>query len=235
MKILLLGSESQECERSRTCLAQEEQPRGAHRPATSGWVMNRDAPEGAIPLASCWPLPLVGGRGTISPEYMGSSGEGAQQFRVSEVAAILGTNPRQVEGWVEQGFLKPAAPGSGPGHPSYFDYPNLLHGALTLAFQRTFGAKAPVWGRVAGSVAKTLAEEEERLAGSSLAPLIMLVSYQDEKPAFIQMTSMERMDVAIRRELKQGRTLVILGLRSVVKTLHERLAAFKARSASREG
>jgi hypothetical protein len=67
VKILLPGTESQECERLRRYLAREEQLRGAHRPATSGWVMNRDAPEGAIPLASCWPLPLAGGRGIISP------------------------------------------------------------------------------------------------------------------------------------------------------------------------
>jgi hypothetical protein len=166
---------------------------------------------------------------------MGSRGEGEEQFRVSEVAEILGTNPRQIEGWVEQGFLKPAAPGGGPGRPSHFDYTNLLQGVLTLEFQCTFGAKTPVWGRVAGRVAKTLAEEEAKGTGSSLNRLVMLVSYQDEKPAVIQMTSMERMDVAIRRELNQGRTLVILGLRGMVKTLHERLAAFKARSASREG
>jgi hypothetical protein len=163
---------------------------------------------------------------------MGSRRKGEQHFRVSEVAQILGTNPRQIEGWVEQGFLKPAAPGSGPGHPSYFDYTNLLQGVLTLEFQRTFGAKTPVWGRVAGRVAKTVAEEKAKLTGSSLNRLVMLVSYQEEKPAFIQMTSMERMDVSIRRELNQGRTLVILGLRDVVKTLDERLAAFKTRSVS---
>ncbi len=166
---------------------------------------------------------------------MGSTAEGEQTFRVSEVAKILGTNPRQIEGWVEQGPLKPAVPGSGPGHPSYFDYTNLLQGALTLAFQRTFGAKAPVWGRVAGRVAKTLAEKEARPTGSSLAPLIMLVSYQQEKPAFIQMTGMDQMEGSIRRELDQGRTVVMLGLRGMVKTLHERLAAFKTRSALREG
>jgi len=46
------------------------------------------------------------------------------------------------------------------------------------------------------------------------------------------MTTMERMGISIRRELNHGRTVVILGLRDVVKTLDERLAAFKARSAS---
>ncbi|HEV3076592.1 MAG TPA: hypothetical protein VHB47_19370, partial [Thermoanaerobaculia bacterium] len=140
----------------------------------------------------------------------------------------------QVEGWVEQGLLKPAVPGSGPGHPSYFDYTNLLQGVLTLAFQRTFGAKTPVWGRVAGSVARKLAEEQARLTGSPLAPLIMLVSYQDEQPALIQMTAMDRMGDSIRRELNHGRTVVMLGLKSVVEMLHEKLAAFTARSASRE-
>ncbi len=166
---------------------------------------------------------------------MGSAAEGEQRFRVSEVAAILGTKPRQIEGWVEQGFLKPAVAGRGPGHPSYFDYPNLLQGALTLAFQRTFGAKTPVWGRIAGSVAKALAAAEAELTGSSLNRLVMLVSYQEEQPAFIQMTSMERMEGSIQRELNRGRTVVILGLRGVVTNLHERLAAFKARSTSREG
>ncbi len=163
---------------------------------------------------------------------MGSSREIGEQFRVREVAEILSTKPRRIEGWVEQGFLKPAVSGSGPGHPSSFDYTNLLHGVLTLEFQRTFGAKTPVWGRVAGRVAKALAEEEVKRIGSRLNRFVMLVSYREEKPAFIQMTSMERMDVSIRRELNRGRTVVILGLRDVVKTLDERLAAFKARSAS---
>jgi len=163
---------------------------------------------------------------------MGSRGEGEQHFRVSEVAEILGTNPRQIEGWVEQGFLTPAVPGGGPGHPSSFDYTNLLHGGLTLEFQRAFGAKTPMWGRVAGSVATALAQEEAKLAGASLNQMVMLVSYHEKKPAFIQMTTMERMDVSIRRELNRGRTVVILGLRDVVKTLDERLAVFKMRSAS---
>jgi MerR-like DNA binding protein len=158
------------------------------------------------------------------------SGRGNQRFRVSEVAEILGTNPRQIEGWVEQGFLKPAVQGSGPGRPSYFDCTNLLQGVLTLEFQRTFGAKTPVWGRVAGSVAKALAEKEAKLTGSSLNRLIMLVSYQEEKPAIIQMTSMDRMNVSIRRELNQGRTVVILGLEGVVKALYERLAVLESRS-----
>jgi hypothetical protein len=165
---------------------------------------------------------------------MGFSAEGQQTFRVSEVAKILETNPRQVEGWVEQGLLKPAVPGSGPGHPSYFDCNNLLQGALTLAFQRTFGAKTPIWGRVAGTVAKTLADKKARTIGSPLTSLIMLVSYEQEKPAFIQMTGMDRMEDSIRRELNQGRTVVMLGLKNVVEMLHEKLAAFTARSASRE-
>jgi len=163
---------------------------------------------------------------------MGSSREIGERFRVSEVAEILSTKPRQIEGWVEQGFLKPAVPGSGPGRPSCFGYTNLLQGVLTLEFQDTFGAKTPVWGRVAGSVAKALAQEEAKLAGASLNQMVMLVSYREEKPAFIQMTTMERMGISIRRQLNRGRTVVILGLKDVVKTLDERLAAFKARSAS---
>jgi hypothetical protein len=62
----------------------------------------------------------------------------------------------------------------------------------------------------------------------------MLVSYQDEQPALIQMTAMDRMGDSIRRELNHGRTVVMLGLKSVVEMLHEKLAAFTARSASRE-
>jgi hypothetical protein len=157
-----------------------------------------------------------------------------RRFRVSEVAEILATKPRQIEGWVEQGFLKPLVSGSGPGRPSYFSYRNLLQGALTLEFQQTFGAKTPVWGRVAGRVAKTLAEEEATLGGSALNERVMLVAYQNGKPAFIQMTSLDRVDVPVRRELNQGRVVVILGLMGVVKALHERLAVLEQRSASRE-
>jgi hypothetical protein len=157
-----------------------------------------------------------------------------RRFRVSEVAEILGTKARQIEGWVEQGFLKPSVSGGGPGRPSYFNYRNLLQGALTLEFQQTFGSKTPVWGRVAGRIAKTLAEEEAELGGSALIQRVILVAYQNGKPAFIQMTGPDRLDVSVRRELNQGRTVVILGLMGVVKTLNERLAVFEQRSASRE-
>lgn len=60
----------------------------------------------------------------------------------------------------------------------------------------------------------------------------MLVAYQNGKPAIIRLTTMDRMDVLIRRELNQGRTVVMLGLSGVMKTLQERLAAFETRSAS---
>ena len=89
-----------------------------------------------------------------------------------------------------------------------------------------------MWGRVAGGVAKTLALEEAKPTESSLSQFVMLVAYQNGKPAIIRLTTMDRMDVLIRRELNQGRTVVMLGLSGVMKTLQERLAAFETRSAS---
>ncbi len=63
-------------------------------------------------------------------------------LQVRELAKTLGTTPRRIEGWVEQGLLKPAVRGRGPGRRRAFTVDNLLAAAILLKAQRAFGEKS---------------------------------------------------------------------------------------------
>ena len=69
---------------------------------------------------------------------------GGRQFRLGELARVLGVDARRVKGWVEQGFIRPAVQGRGPGQPRLFDTEQLARSALLLALQSAFGTKSPL-------------------------------------------------------------------------------------------
>ena len=83
-------------------------------------------------------------------------------LRVQDLAKILDTNPRRVEGWVEQGFLKPVRPGRGTGRPNKFNFENLATAYLLTELQRLHGDKSPVLGRLLAS--EPLADYAQHLA-----------------------------------------------------------------------
>lgn len=70
-----------------------------------------------------------------------------RRFQVREVAKLLGTPARRIEGWVEQGLLKPAVRGKGPGRRREFSLENLIQTAVLIELRRTFGEKSPAWSR----------------------------------------------------------------------------------------
>src|SRR5262245_29457951 len=72
-------------------------------------------------------------------------------FRVQDLASLLDTNPRRIEGWVEQGFLKPAHPGRGTGRPHRFTLENLTMAYVLTELQQIHGDKSPVLGRLMAS------------------------------------------------------------------------------------
>src|SRR5215470_12508251 len=79
-------------------------------------------------------------------------------LEIGELAEVLGTNPRRVEGWVEQGILKPAVEGDGPGRRRQFGRKELLQGALLLKLQGIFGKRSPV----ASAVVRAFAPERQK-------------------------------------------------------------------------
>lgn len=82
---------------------------------------------------------------TSKPDRSGS------ELRVQDLALLLDTNPRRIEGWVEQGFLKPAHPGRGTGRPNWFSLENLATAYVLTELQRIHGDKSQVLGRLLSS------------------------------------------------------------------------------------
>ncbi len=78
------------------------------------------------------------------------------RFQVRDLAKILKTKPRRIEGWVEQRLLKPAVRGRGPGRRHEFSPDNLLQAALLLELQGVFGEKSPVSIHVFRAAVKSL-------------------------------------------------------------------------------
>ena len=80
------------------------------------------------------------------------------RFQVRDLAKILKTKPRRIEGWVEQRLLKPAVRGRGPGRRHEFSQANLLQAALLLELQGVFGEKSPVSILVFRTAVKSLCD-----------------------------------------------------------------------------
>jgi hypothetical protein len=64
-------------------------------------------------------------------------------FQVRDAAELVGTNRRRLEGWVEQDFIKPRAPGKGKGSRHGFSVGNLVEGVLLMAVQAVIGEHSP--------------------------------------------------------------------------------------------
>src|SRR5215470_2155993 len=62
-------------------------------------------------------------------------------FAIRDVAELLGTTPRRVEGWVERGLLKPIQPGRGPGTRRAFGLESVIAGMLLLKMQPVLGER----------------------------------------------------------------------------------------------
>src|SRR5262249_10855901 len=62
-------------------------------------------------------------------------------FAIRDVAELLGTTPRRVEGWVERGLLKPIQPGRGPGTRRAFGLESAIAGMLLLKVQPVLGER----------------------------------------------------------------------------------------------
>src|SRR5262245_53510731 len=160
---------------------------------------------------------------------MGSVTITATRFRVQDVASLLGTNPRRVEGWVEQGFLKPAARGRGPGRPHEFDLANLLQAALMLELQSFLGAKSR-YPNLITSGARAAAEAMARLVekGEWVSERVLLVAHRGGiGPSFMKYDSLPRLQGSIDQAMKAGLTITLVGITGVLTKVQEALREWR--------
>jgi hypothetical protein len=152
---------------------------------------------------------------------------GRQYFQVRDLADLLGTNARRVEGWVEQGFLKPAVRGRGPGRPHKFTLDHLLQGALLLEVQANFGEKSPVCGRLFPDVARSLvgiARDQARKPGATEPGDVILAVTQDQGQ-IVHIGILERTQhilAFVNRDLVHGRTVSLFNVSGILGKLHQR-------------
>ena len=168
------------------------------------------------------------------------------EFEVRELAHLVNTNPRRVEGWVEKGFLTPAVRGRGPGRRRVFDLVNVIHAALLAELLRTFGERSPVAGPIVRAVARTLRDDLRRLvvrlavppqpggwdageaaASLGLIPEILWIVLEGKGGVSIRLVKPDQIAEAAGSALVDGHTVVLLSLTPIIAKLGRRLATLR--------
>jgi hypothetical protein len=168
------------------------------------------------------------------------------EFEVRELAHLVNTNSRRVEGWVEKGFLTPAMRGRGPGRRRVFDLVNVIHAALLAELLRTFGERSPVAGPIVRAVARTLRDDLRRLvkrlaappqpggwdAGEMLAslgrsPEILWIVLEGNRGVSIRLVKPDQIPEAARGVLVEGHPVVLLNLTPILAKLGRRLGTLR--------
>src|SRR2546430_15729495 len=99
-----------------------------------------------------------------------------RSFEVREVAELLGTTPRRVEGWVERGLIRPTRPARGPGTRRTFATESLLTGLLLLRVQAVMGERNEDLNHLVQRLVSPLLQElVDRLNEGAAAKRITLV------------------------------------------------------------
>jgi hypothetical protein len=138
------------------------------------------------------------------------------------MARLLGTNPRRVEGWVEQGLLKPALRGRGPGKPHTFTRNDLLLGALLLEVQEAFGEKSPVCSRLFPDLSDVLVGTAETERQAEDVILCISQGGRDVPRDVARIKLLKQMrDVQsyMARELRRGRIVTTMNVSAVLGRL----------------
>jgi hypothetical protein len=153
-------------------------------------------------------------------------------FRVQDLATLLGINPRRVEGWVEQGFLKPATVGKGPGRRNEFDLQNLVQAAVMLELKGVVGDKSR-YPKLVALGARPIAEvEARRLAKDSVeSDRVLLVAHTAETgPYVFKCDSLPRLQPFIARALSSGSTITLVSMAGVLAKLRQSLQEWYEKS-----
>jgi hypothetical protein len=169
-----------------------------------------------------------------------------RQFEVRELAQLIGTNPRRVEGWVEKRFLVPLGRGRGPGRRRVFDLANVFQAALLVELLSTFGERSRAVGRIVGESGKTLKGDAGQLlqrlaalpergpaekADKAAAVLghILFIELQRKGGVQVRLRSVAELQDAASRALRDGCTVVSLNATTLVARLAPRLKALRNR------
>jgi hypothetical protein len=147
-------------------------------------------------------------------------------FRVGDVATLLGTNARRVEGWVEQGFLKPAHRGRGPGKPHRFTMEQLVAGALLLEAQANFGEKSPICGRlfpVAVNLIDLAKHEQEAGRRAAVILGVALKGGEVEHIGIVPQEGPSSLQSYVYKGLTEGHTVTFFNVSAIMAAVEERL------------
>ena len=145
-------------------------------------------------------------------------------FQTKDLATLLRTNPRRIEGWVEQGLLKPARRGRGPGRRHAFNFENLVQAALLLELQATFGEKSPAWRRLFPAVTAGLVPLSTR--PDLPWNMILMVAHEEgqvEQVGILDADGESKITSFLTQELGKGRTVTAVHVGLVIKELQTRL------------
>ncbi len=145
-----------------------------------------------------------------------------RRFQVRDLAKLLGTTPRRIEGWVEQDLLKPVVRGRGPGRRRQFDEDNLLQGALLQELQWTFGEKSPVWRKAFPDVAKAVVGISKRQDPEKHVILVVVQSDGEVDEVAVLIPD-ETLSKYIIKQMAEGRTITIVDVDHVVWKIRGRL------------
>ncbi len=163
-----------------------------------------------------------------------------QDFRVQDLATLLDTKPRRIEGWVEQGFIKPAHRGRGPGRPSRFSLENLATAYVLTELQRIHGDRSPVLNRLmasehTASYAKILVDwlapafwdPNQAVEGSPALPKLVLVQDANRKVEGRVLRTGDEKPILLylKQYLSQCVAITLLTPNQRFREMKERLAA----------
>jgi len=136
-----------------------------------------------------------------------------RRFQVREVAKLLGTPARRIEGWVEQGLLKPAVRGKGPGRRREFSLENLIQTAVLIELRRTFGEKSPVWTQAIRGIPEAATDILTRTDPPE--DCIFVVLQEKGEVAVTFFAYPQPLEVLVK-EISKGRAMTIVNIGDVI-------------------
>jgi hypothetical protein len=146
------------------------------------------------------------------------------RFQVRELAQLLSTDSRRIEGWVEQELLHPTVSARGPGHRREFDLRALLVGATALELQRTFGVKSAVWAPIVKELGKLNLRKVADAIGATptdAANPILAVAHTQRRIVRVRIVGLGELAEFAKDALQRGSTVTLINLAPVLGSVRE--------------
>lgn len=148
-----------------------------------------------------------------------------------ELAALLETPARRIEGWVDRGLLKPKRSGRGQGRRRAFSIYNLVQAALLIELQRAFGERNP-YLKTYLAIASMFVHDLSAylMSGDMVRELTFGIAIRgDHNVSFtygiapLGENTTAQIVEWIDRQLKEGATVSVFYLRPRMEAIRERL------------